>query len=146
MSDHSWASRPRQGVVSGLAIVIAVIVLLRAIPLLLPALVVGGRAWAGEPENARGELQGKFAAIEREVARLRETGQEPKAAQLNSRLQHFRDRLDGKANSEIEGPELHLVGVYEGESPKGERLVAGTAAVDVQATGRWCLCSARMGK
>ena len=89
----------------------------------------------------RAEAEAQLATLEREVARLRETGAAAKAGAIEQRVRHFRDRLRGKAAREGEGPELHVVGVYEARPAGGARRgfdehPLGAASVEVGATGR----------
>lgn len=88
------------------------------------------------------EVQDQLAAVEREVARLRQSGDAAGAEALGRQLAHFRDRLAGKAAPAGDGLELHVVGLYEGADPPGVRQQRGdvppqgSAAVEVQPTGR----------
>ena len=45
--------------------------------------------------------------------RLRSAGQSADADRLAAALQHFRDQLAGNAPSQVAGPELDVVGVYD---------------------------------
>ncbi len=103
-----------------------------------------------EPSAAlREERQRQFAAVEREVARLRVAGKKTEAEQLAAQWEHFRERSQGKAPPAGAGPELHVVGLYEGNYPDGVRHMGnfhpwGHAVVDVYVTDRpviLALCS-----
>jgi hypothetical protein len=111
------------------------------------------------------EMDEKFAAVEREVARLRALGAagDARADALESALRGLRDRRADNAVVKDEKQELHVVGVHEGLRPgdldqvaaaaavaatgpttqpqqrrrRREKLAGrGTAVVEVQATGR----------
>lgn len=104
----------------------------------------GAPATAARPEDSsehRAEAESQLATIEREAARLHDAGAAGQADALEKRVRHFRDRLAGRAAAEGEGPELHVVGVYEGRPADGARRgfddhPAGAASVEVGPTDR----------
>jgi hypothetical protein len=83
------------------------------------------------------QVQEKFVAIDREVARLREAGATAQADELAAQARPLHDRLDGKdfAAGNDGSAELHLVGVYQGSFPNGPRKY-GRATVEVEVTDR----------
>ena len=112
-------------------------------------------AAAVEASAARAaELDAKFDAIQREVARLRALGAagQGRADALERELQAVRGRRDARGVIKGTEPELHVVGVYEGLPPGDANQAApatqprqrrrenlkgrGAAVVDVQPTGR----------
>jgi hypothetical protein len=89
----------------------------------------------------RALAEAQLATLGHEAARLRDAGDAAAADALEKRVRHFRDRLAGKAAAEGDGPELHVVGVYEGPPAGGVRRgfdehPVGAASVEVGPTDR----------
>lgn len=114
-----------------------------------PPAAAGATAPAKPSGPLSRELQSQLAAVGHEVQRLRQAGDAAAAEELAAQLQHFRDRADGKAASRGEGPEVHVVGLYEGELPAGLKRrpgapppgqpavhPVGTAVVELHPTDR----------
>src|SRR4051812_8483383 len=78
------------------------------------------------------QVQEKFAAIEREVARLRDSGERSQADQLSAEVARLRQVLDRTDTATARPAELHMVGVYEGAFPNGPRKF-GLVTVSVEA-------------
>jgi hypothetical protein len=72
------------------------------------------------------QIDARFGRIQQEVDRLRASGQTAAADQMAGQLQHFRNQLAGTAPSQVAGPELDFVGVYD----------PGKVTVNVGPTGR----------
>jgi len=89
-----------------------------------------------KPPRAVERLQERFAAMEREVDRLRTTGDAAKADQLAAKIQEYKAWLKGPYQPpKSEEPEVHMIGVYEGANPSGLRDV-GHVSVKVTYTAR----------
>ena len=119
-----------------------------------PSLIVLAAALAagaapGDPADApRNDVGIKISDVEREITSLRgeDRSKSPHAApyaeKLAGELQRLRDEWEGRAApaAGAAGPELYVVGFYEGSMPDGPRnqLVAGTwdsTAVLLEAAG-----------
>lgn len=59
------------------------------------------------------QVEARFVRIQREVDRLRAAGQAADADAMARQLQHFKDQLAGTAPSQVVGPELNIVGMYD---------------------------------
>jgi hypothetical protein len=79
------------------------------------------------------QVHDKLASIDREVARLRDSGERSQADQLSAEVARLRRVLDGTDTSTARPAELHMVGVYEGAFPNGPRKF-GLVTVSVEAT------------
>ena len=107
---------------------------------LCPSVPVRAAA-AAEPVAAPERVKEQLAAIDREVGRLRESGQTAQADELDRKAQPFRDRTAGKPRPPSDDPELHVVGFYEGQMPDGKprefrEFKQGVAAVEVTGADR----------
>jgi hypothetical protein len=87
------------------------------------------------------QIEEKLAAVDREVALLRQADAKAHpdarayADDLANRAQRVRDEWAGKPDPDVTGPELHVVGVYEGAFPDGPRRY-GIVAARVEQTQR----------
>ena len=86
--------------------------------------------------DSRSIAEAALATLEREAARLRNAGDGATADAMEKQVRLFRDRLSGKGRAEGDGPELHVVGVYEGPAAGGVRRgfrehPVGAASVEV---------------
>jgi len=104
--------------------------------------VIGLLTWASGGERnaptptARSEVEQKLKDMDREISRLRGTGDEAAAETLAKKVRNFRDRLEGNASGMETGAELHVVGIIEGAPGPQGRQGAGVAMVEVGATDR----------
>jgi hypothetical protein len=137
--------RPPLSVVAGAAVVVALVIAAARVYEGPAGLAREAAERQGtEAARLRAELDGRLAAVAREVARLRAAGDDAGAAEMGAELAHFRARAGEKApRPGGDGPELHVVGVYAGDVPPGAppgppptRLPTGAAVVEVHDTGR----------
>jgi hypothetical protein len=100
------------------------------------------RAASINPEHdpfapAADRLAARFAAVDREIARLQSTGDAAAAQAMSARLQHFEDEFGGTAQSDLTSPALDVVSIYEGTlGSSGNPPPTSSGTIHVEATDR----------